>query len=43
MQILYKLLDKAALEGTMLYHPKCTEGKLTNLCFLRRVVHFLEW
>lgn len=40
MQVLSKLLDKAATERRIEYHPYCKELKLTHICFADDVLVF---
>ncbi|GLT50497.1 hypothetical protein SLA2020_239800 [Shorea laevis] len=42
MEVLSKLLDKAAAEGRISYHPKCEKVLLTHLCFADDLVIFTD-
>lgn len=42
MQVLSKLLDKAALENRMGYHPYCQDLHLTHICFADDVLVFSD-
>ncbi|KAL0747330.1 hypothetical protein Bca101_029332 [Brassica carinata] len=42
MQVLTKLLDKAALENRIGYHPYCKELSITHLCFADDVLVFSD-
>uniref|UniRef100_A0A0D3E306 Reverse transcriptase domain-containing protein n=1 Tax=Brassica oleracea var. oleracea TaxID=109376 RepID=A0A0D3E306_BRAOL len=42
MQVLTKLLDKAALENRIDYHPYCKELSITHLCFADDVLVFSD-
>lgn len=42
MQVLTKLLDKAALERRIGYHPYCKDLNLTHLCFADDVIVFSD-
>lgn len=42
MQVLSKLLDKAAKGGTIGYHPYCEDLNLTHICFADDVIVFSD-
>lgn len=42
MQVLTKLLDRAAREGRLGYHPYCKDLSLTHLCFADDVIVFSD-
>lgn len=42
MQVLSKLLDKAAVEKRLGYHPYCKDLKLTHICFADDVLVFSD-
>lgn len=42
MQVLSKLLDKAAVEKQFGYHPYCQDLKLTHLCFADDLLVFVD-
>lgn len=42
MEVLSQMLNKAALEGLLPYHPKCEKIYLTHLCFSDDLMVFTE-
>ncbi|GKV09489.1 hypothetical protein SLEP1_g20977 [Rubroshorea leprosula] len=42
MEILSHLLNKAAIEGKIVYHPKCAKVQLTHLCFADDLIIFTD-
>ncbi|GKU92629.1 hypothetical protein SLEP1_g6336 [Rubroshorea leprosula] len=42
MEILSRMLNKAATEGQLAYHPKCAKVKLTHLCFADYLIIFTD-